>query len=368
MKKITILVDQLYQHGGIEKLVAIKANYWVTHYNYNVTIVSTEQNNNPLIYELDPKVQFLDLGINYHRLKSFFSFKNLTLAFLNIVKIQQYLSRNKPDYVLVASHIPMTYVLPFLIRGKTRIVKEFHFTKYYSHQNNNLKQRVFNYIEAKYDTLVVLSPEEQSFYKTTNTVVIPNPVITAKGVVIIPQEKKELIAATALRFAPVKRLELLIDIWEQFSKTHPTWKLLIYGPLDNEYAAKIQQLAVAKNLSAQIIFEGKTTHVLQELSKARVVLITSAQECFPLFLLEAHSVGVPVISFNCPTGPRNIIHNKKDGLLVENNNIPEFVSTLQKFSNNAGLQEELALNALENANLYQLDRVMKQWKNKIFNT
>ena len=75
--KIVILVDQLHSHGGIEKLVALKANYWTTVFGHDVTIISTEQNNETLIYELDKKVKFVDLDINYKREISYFSFVNI---------------------------------------------------------------------------------------------------------------------------------------------------------------------------------------------------------------------------------------------------------------------------------------------------
>ena len=91
MKKIAIFVDQLTQHGGIEKLVAIKANYWATKFNYKVTVISTENKNQPLIYKLDPKVHFMDLKINYKRLKSYFSLQNLLLLAINILKVQNYI-------------------------------------------------------------------------------------------------------------------------------------------------------------------------------------------------------------------------------------------------------------------------------------
>ncbi len=72
MKKILILVDQLNSHGGIEKLVALKANYWADVFQYEVTIVSTEQHQKLLVYKLSNKVKFIDLYINYHREKSYF--------------------------------------------------------------------------------------------------------------------------------------------------------------------------------------------------------------------------------------------------------------------------------------------------------
>lgn len=61
-KKIVILVDQLYLNGGIERLVALKANYWTDEFGYDVLIVSTEQESKPFAFQLSPKVRFHDLG------------------------------------------------------------------------------------------------------------------------------------------------------------------------------------------------------------------------------------------------------------------------------------------------------------------
>ncbi len=364
MRKIALLVDQFYEHGGIEKLVAIKANYWVTNFKFDVTIVSTENKNRPLIYDLDKSVKFLDLHINYYRSISYFSLKNIILLLQNIIAIQRFINRNKPDVLIVASHIPITYVLPFLSRGKTKIVKEFHFSKYYD-DKNVLKNKVFNYIESKYDRLVVLSDEEKSFYKSNNVVVINNPVIPNFNIDLIPSNEKELIASTILRFAPVKRIELLIEIWEIFSKKNSSWRLFVYGPLDNEYGKQIQKLVCDKKLQKCIIFKGKTNSVFEELSKSRVVLICSEQECFPMLILEAQSVGVPVVSFDCPTGPRNIINNNKDGLLVENDNVDAFVASLDTFSCDEDLQEDLSKGALTSAIKYDLHYIMNKWNENI---
>jgi len=367
MKKIAILVDQLYQHGGIEKLVAVKANYWESQFNYDVSILSTENKNKPLIYHLNSKVKFLDLKINYNRLKSYFSFYNLVWLFLNCIKIQKYILKEKPDFIIVASHIPITYILPFFIKGKTKIVKEFHFTKYfYEKKNKGLKLKMLNYIESKYSNIVVLSSEEKTFYKSSNVVVIPNPVFSKYKGKLMPLKDKELKASTVLRFAPVKRLELLVSIWQKFSALNPNWKLFIYGPINNSYAKEIINLVTSKKLNDCIIFKGETTNVLEELSNSRLVLMTSEQECFPMLILEAQSVGVPVMAFNCPTGPRNIINNFKDGILVENNNIDQYVNSLVEFCDNEAIQIETAKNALINAAKFELDFIMDLWNTKIF--
>ncbi|REE83089.1 glycosyltransferase involved in cell wall biosynthesis [Lutibacter oceani] len=369
MKKVAIFVDQLHTHGGIEKLVAIKANYWATQFKYDVSVVSTENKNQPLIYELDPRVHFIDLKINYKRLKSYFSIQNLMLLVINILKVQKYILKEKPDFIVVASHIPITYILPFLILRKTKIIKEFHFTKYfYTNKMKGIKLKLLNFIEAKYDKLVVLSAEESMFYKSQNIEVIPNPVIINSNQQLKKIASKELIAVSVVRFAPVKRLELLVEIWDQFSKVNSNWKLLIYGTLNNIYANEIVELVKTKKLEHCIIFMNESSHVFNELNKSRVVLITSEQECFPMVILEANSVGVPVIAFDCPTGPRNIINSAIDGLLVENNNIEAFVTSLFEFSTNESLQKKIAKNAYINSNNYNLEHIMNLWNTKIFNS
>ena len=79
-----------------------------------------------------------------------------------------------------------------------------------------------------------------------------------------------------------------------------------------------------------------------------------------------NSVGIPVISFDCPTGPRNIIHHNVDGILVEYNNIDNFVNELIRFDSDEDLQKKLSNNSKENARKYSLELIMNQWNELIF--
>jgi len=364
MKKILILVDQLHSHGGIEKLVVLKANYWAEVYGYDITILSTEQEGKPIVYDLSEKVAFRDLSINYIRTKSYFSFQNVLKFFKNIYAVQKEIFKQKPDFVLVASHVPITYIAPFLLGGTTTI-KEFHFTKF-TRNNNGLKNKTLTFIESKYDFLVVLSQEEKQFYFSHNTVVIPNPIEKVKDLISFDYQKNEKIALAIGRFAPVKRLEKMVEIWSQFHAVNPSWKLYIFGAIGNDYYTEIKELVAKKGLQEFIIFKGQTNAIHNELAKAKLVLMTSEQECFPMVILEANSVGVPVMSFDSPTGPRNIIHHNEDGIIVEFDNDAAFVEELIKFDANEDFQLTLSKNAKKNASQYEMDTIMHQWKELIF--
>ena len=360
-------MDQLNSHGGIEKLVAVKANYWATVFDYDVTIISTEQLGKPLIYSLSDKVKFIDLAVNYHREKSYFSVSNGLKFLFNVVKIQRYILKEKPHFIDVASHIPITYFLPFLYR-KSKIIKEFHFTKFDRVKQQDFKSKVLNYIESKYDFLVVLSQEERRFYASNNALVIPNPIANTHEIQLRNIEDNENIAVAVVRFAVVKQLEKMIAIWSSFIAINPTWKLHIFGTTGNDCFKKIEQLVFDNNLQNCIVFKGQSDAIQSEIAKAKIVLMTSEQECFPLVILEANSVGIPVISFDSPTGPRNIIHHKKDGILVEYNNCDSFVKELVAFDTDTTYQKYLSKNAKENADKYAIEVIMNKWNELIFNT
>jgi glycosyltransferase involved in cell wall biosynthesis len=363
LKKIVILVDQLNSHGGIEKLVSVKANYWAEVFQYEVTVIATEQYQKPLVYSLSDKVKFIDLAINYNRTKSYFSPANVLKFLRNIWLIQSYILKNKPDFINVASHIPITYFLPFLV-AKAKTMKEFHFTKF-SRPLVGFKAKVLNYIEGKYDYLIVLSNEERQFYPSPNAVVIANP-IEHLSQVASNYSQNENIALFVGRPAPVKQLEKLVAVWVKFIQQKPHWELHLFGSTDDDYSRKIQQLVVENAIQDSFIFKGQSNKIAEELAKAKVLLLTSEQECFPMVILESHAAGIPVVSFDSPTGPRNIIHNNIDGILVEYNNIDSFVQTLVRFDEEITLQNLLSKNAAENAKNYHIDTIMNRWNDLIF--
>lgn len=363
MKKILILVDQLHSHGGIEKLVAIKANYWADVFGFKVTILATEQGGKPIIYPLSNKVNFIDLAINYNRNKSYFSTQNLLKLFKNVFKVHEILRKEKIDFAIVASHIPITYLLPF-IPTKSKKIKEFHFSRII--KTGGFSDKFMDYIENKYDSLIVLSKEERKFYKADNVIVIPNPLLPSDYYIDKKCSEKEDVAIFAGRLAPVKNLELLIEIWQRINREKPNWKLRIYGETSGEYYEKIKKLVDERNLGDAVLFMGETSNLNFEFNKAKVFLMTSLNECFPMVILEAFGMGVPVIANDCPTGPRNIITNGFDGFLAKYNDIDDFVKTFNKFDEDVELQNQLSNQALKTSQLYKIDIIMNMWNEKVF--
>ena len=111
---------------------------------------------------------------------------------------------------------------------------------------------------------------------------------------------------------------------------------------------------------------GFKNDVSSYIEKAKFLVLTSKYEGFPMVILEANAAGVPVISFDSPTGPRNIINHNQDGILVDYNNTDAFVSELIRFTSNTKLQETMSWNARENAKKYAINIIMNKWNDLIF--
>ena len=94
--------------------------------------------------------------------------------------------------------------------------------------------------------------------------------------------------------------------------------------------------------------------------------MTSIYEGFGLVLVEAQSCGIPTIAFDCPTGPRNIINDGKDGYLIENRNTEQFIKKLDDLMNNNEMRWKMGDNAFENSKRFDVETITEKWI-KLFN-
>lgn len=364
--KIVFIIDQVYLHGGIERVLSIKANYLVSMPDNEIYIITTEQKDKKPCYEFNDKIIFKDLGINYQRNKSYFHPVNLRKLPKHIKKTKSVIKKINPDIVVVCSHSTDTYFIPFINKDIPK-VKEFHYSKFIELENRknprNLQKKYFlkfaDYVETKYDKLVILNQDEAAYYTSDNTIVIPNPLT------FYPEKVSTIsnnIVITAGRIASVKGYDMLIDIWEIVSKKHPGWELHIYGDGEPGYVRMLQDKIDAKNLQDHLLLKGVTSDVKGKMLASSIFAMSSHNECFPLVLLEAQACGLPIISFDCPNGPRNIV-NTQNGVLIPIYNNVEFANQLIELMNNRVKLEEMGKSARQNASNYSVENVMKLWNN-----
>ncbi|MFV8335292.1 glycosyltransferase family 4 protein [Flavobacterium sp. RSP29] len=363
--RIVFSTDQIYLHGGIEKVMTEKANYFTDVLGYEVFILTTEQKEKKPCYTLSSKIELTDLDINYIRDKSYFHPNNLVKIPHHFRQWKKAIKNINPDFIIVCNYAFDFYWTPFCLI-KIHKLKEFHSSKYFVERARK-KDYIFkkwnrsldDFIESKYTRLIVLNEDEKEFYKSKNIEIIPNPVTVPKDIQAKLQNKKAIAAG---RIAPVKGYENAIRAWKEIASQETDWELHIFGQGEPEYVAQLQDLIRISNLEKNVFIKKAVEDLQHRMTDYSLYIMTSHTECFPMVLLESLAIGLPIVSFDCPTGPRNIITNNEDGFLVENQSVKKLVVKILLLIKNEELRIEMGYKAKKNANRFATDRVMSKWK------
>jgi glycosyltransferase involved in cell wall biosynthesis len=211
------------------------------------------------------------------------------------------------------------------------------------------------------DALVVLTDRDRRTYEQrldgpANVVRIPNAIGDLDG------RRADLDAKVVLaagRLSPQKGFDLLIDAWGRIAPAHPDWRLRLCGegPLRDELAARIRD----RGLSGSISFEGAARDLGAEMERASVFVLSSRFEGLPLILMEAMGRGMAVASFDCPTGPSDLIDDRVNGLLVPQGDVAALAGAIGDLLADAELRHRCGPAAVETARRYTMPVVGPMW-------
>ena len=190
-----------------------------------------------------------------------------------------------------------------------------------------------------------------------HTLCIPNPVAAqAMAIEGIPDQKSRTIAAAG-RLVPQKGFDLLIEAFAALDA--PDWNLVIHGEGPDREALTAK--ADALGLGARFSLPGNVTDLPAHLATASLFVLSSRYEGFPNVLCEAMACGLPVIAFDCPSGPADIIRPEIDGLLVKPQDVAGLTEALSRLIADASLRRALAAQAPDIVDRFGLDAILKQW-------
>jgi glycosyltransferase involved in cell wall biosynthesis len=168
---------------------------------------------------------------------------------------------------------------------------------------------------------------------------------------------KTVIAAG--RLVPQKGYDRLIKVWEIVAPEHPDWRLRILGHGPRQ--GQIESMIAKRDLGDSITLLPPAEDIGAEMAKASIFALSSRWEGLPLVLLEAMEVGMAVISFDCPTGPRSVIKDHENGLLIRPKTIANFAAGLSELMDDAELRERLSAAARERARDFSMDVLGPRW-------
>lgn len=353
--KICIIADQIYKSGGIERVLSHRINHWI-NIGHEVSLITHENKDNLAYFDLNSDVAHFDLEASFNKKKSLFAPSNIKLAASYFFKFKKAFYDINPDVVIVVNYSYDFYFIP-LIKSSSYAIKEYHssFTK-----TKGVAGYMRKIASKFYDKHVFLSKEEQDLSHIYKSVVIPNPIIDKDTLPSRLADREKVILAAG-RIVTIKGFERLIESWSRIASIYPDWRLEIYGDGEQSYIESLNTLIFQKSISENTKIFPSTPYITNRMLNSRIYAMTSFTECFPMVLLEAMQSKMAVISFDCPTGPRNIIKQQKTGILVSDNNIDDFTIQLENIINSNCIGQRLADNAYDDVQKYNIDIIMKKW-------
>lgn len=365
--KILYNIAGLYRPAGMERVLANKAN-WLAKHGYDIVIATTDQRNQPICFPFDEKISITDLGINYEDNNGgSFVNKLIHYPFKQIkhrCRLKQLIISEKPDVIISmfcndASFIPR-------ISGGAKTILEIHFSRFKRLQygrsgiwaladrwrcKNDLK------IVSRFDHFVVLTEEDRTYWgELHNIVVIPN-ARTFKF-----EKPNELDCKTVIavgRYCHQKAFERLIEAWSLVAKENPEWVLRIVG--DGEDRDYLSKRIADYGLQERIIL-GRSEIDMESIYKnASILALSSRYEGLPMVLLEAQAAGLPVVCFACKCGPKDVITNGIDGILVEEGDIPGLADGLFALMKDDALRKRMGSAAFKSSDRFDEENIMRKW-------
>jgi glycosyltransferase involved in cell wall biosynthesis len=231
------------------------------------------------------------------------------------------------------------------------------------HMNHHVRtlRRAVSRRYHKLDALVVLTEQDVANYQGAldgrgRIVRIPNTVREMGGA------SADLSATTVLaagRLRIQKGYDLLIPAWAQVAADHPDWRLRICG--EGRERGHLRRLIKEHRVGDTVALEGPLANLGEEMEKASIFPLSSRFEGFPLILLEAMSKGMAVISFDCPTGPADIIEDHRNGILVPREDVDAFAAGLRELIDDEALRRRCAAAAPATAQRYTMEAIGPQW-------
>lgn len=366
-------MPELVSAGGADRVITEKANYFVQHFDYKVYIITTFQKERPMFYKLDPNVKHIDLNIDFPSQYKYSFFKRGLIYFKLMReykrKLYSLLKEINPDFTLCTANRDLD-ILTTINDGSKKVV-EVHVAKEFVRNLHELQLRNFPYpilgkywtlktekAISKFDELVVLTKEDATKWKhIKQATVIPN------SLPFYPDsyskcEKKKIISVG--RMAEQKGYDLLIESWKIVIRKHPDWHIHVYG--NGECLDKYMKCVIDSKLTNSFHIEKPTSDIINKYLESSFYVMSSRFEGFGMVLIEAMACGLPCISFNCQSGPSEIISDQEDGILVENGNIKKLAEKICYLIENENVRKKMGEKARINITRYSSDIVMHQWK------
>ena len=349
--KLLYITQRINEEGGIQRVLSVKTNYLIEKWNYQISIITQNDGDSDVFFEFNRAIRFYDISLKKGKLLNLFEYKK---------QLQKHISLLKPDCIIVCDFALKSFSIPLFLKTDVPVIFEAHGSRFNEYRKTffgrftgKLKYEYRNYCASKFLFFVALSKESLKEWSIKNGRIISNPLWFKVSQTAKLEEKKIIMIA---RHSYEKGIDRILKIWPLITQKHPEWTLEIFGKPNKTLQFEKQQIN-------NVTFSNPVHNIKEVYQAASILVMTSRNEALPMVLIEAMSVGLPCIAYDCPVGPKAIIRNNENGFLIEEENEKSFVEKVSLLMEDEILRKKMGHKAQESVQKYDIDLIMDQWKN-----
>jgi len=354
-RRICFVVEALGA-GGAERVISLLASRWAQA-GWDVAICSFDTPKDRIYHALHNKVRLIRLG----ELDRTSQRRGLAMIRRMLI-LRRALLRERPDVVL--SFLTKINVLTLAATIGTRL-------KVVACERNNPARQDAHPFWNKANSLLlrradaVVAQTKRSLDHIPDSVVgrakvIPNPIEMPPGMRADYDATEDLRIVAVGRLTRQKGFDLLIDAFSRVAPRHPGWMLDIWG--EGQDRRMLENMIAHSPYCDRINLPGLSGIHGGWTEGASTFVLSSRFEGFPNALGEAMACGLPVIAFDCPYGPRELVRNGLDGILIESENVQALARALDRLMSAPHLRRALGENAAHSIKRFTPDRIALQWE------
>ena len=357
MKRIILFISSL-QKGGSERVMVNLAEYF-REQKYDVILVTQYQREkeyciSPKIRRVysEPDASMLEGGRIRNFCVRFRTLRRLWKTYRPDV-ILSFLGKNNLMAVAAAAFLPIKVAVS--VRGEPTMEYQGKFMQF-------IAKTVFRFADG-----VILQTEQagQFFPRAVRrkSVILPNPLNPQFTERKVCADREDLIVAAG-RLDENKNHAMLIHAFGRIAEEYPTVKLVIYG--EGELRTKLEMLIAEKGLTDRISMPGNVNDIADRIGRARIFTLTSNTEGMPNSIMEAMTLGIPVIATDCPCGgPATLIEHGVNGLLVPVGDAFALADAFRRIFEDREFEQKLRENARRITETLAPEQVNKKWEDHL---
>lgn len=352
------------EKGGAERVITVLANKFSVE--NDVVVLSLARSEDA--YKLDSSIKRLRVDSTNYKDDGCIKRKMRKFSLKRLIGLCHIIKTEKPD--VIVSFLPEPSIRLMFIKKFSRKVRNIPTiisirSDPEKEYRNCLLRFVVKKLYRNVDGMVYQTEDAKKYFKsfimTKRQVIIQNPV--DGSALIKPKidaQRKNIIASVG-RLEKTKNQELLIRAFNNVSNnTGCNYVIKIYG--EGSQRVYLQNLIEDLGMEDKVFLKGQVDDVLKEINDARIFVLSSLYEGMPNALMEAMAMGLPSISTDCPCGgPRALIEDGENGILVSNNNEKALAKALNKLVNNESMRKKLAKNALNIRKTNDATKISRSW-------